>query len=296
MMMIPSFVRESSVFKIPLTYAHYGLIEYRRRRMARNDPAAVRSDSRLVAQALDELRERGWALLEGYIPSAECAAIRDRIDRLVDDAPDDLQSEYNGAEHRYFGAERLAASISAFHDDPLLESIASSYLETRTVNIATLAAKSMPADDDSRIRDRWHRDSFGRQVKALAYLSDVSEATGPFEFVDGSHRLARIVRDLHRGGLKLLQWRLSDEDVSRMKQRTGVESRKVVAPEGTVILVDTSCIHRAMPVADGIRYAITNYYVERGRYRPEIASALNVPYRPEEFDRDARNDQPERVR
>lgn len=263
---------------VPLTMMHYGVIGLRNASMTRRFPVSRLNDDR-VQKLLDTLDRDGWVVVEGHIPKHKCDEVVALLDRTFDRRPERMRTEYAGAEYRYFGSEDLGRPILDFFSDPFLHSIAEAYVRTKVVNIATLANKSLPVKEEAHIKDRWHRDSFGRQIKAIAYMCDVDERNGAFEFVPGSHRLPRILADLYRSKLKAFQWRLSDEEVADLVRASGMAPKNFMAPAGSVVLVNTCIVHRASPVNTGLRYALTNYYVEKARYRPQVANALGVPFR-----------------
>jgi hypothetical protein len=87
----------------------------------------------------------------------------------------------------------------------------------------------------------WHLDFDDRHLlKAFLYLVDVDEGTGPFEFVPGTQP----------GGRRGTFWRwtpqgagrVSEEDVAR--RVPSAEIRTFTAPRGTLILCNTSGLHR----------------------------------------------------
>lgn len=275
--MIPQTAKRS--LAVPLTRLHYAVIGLRLALMKMRYPPAPASDPR-AASVVDELRKQGWALVKDYLSAEYCRSITVFIDELIAAASSGLQEEYAGAEHRLFGAETRSPKIAQFFDDAFLRDVAEQYMGTQIVNICTLANKSLPANSKRHKVDRWHRDSFGRQIKAIAYLVDVDETSGAFEFLTGSNQLGRIVSDIRSAGLSAFQWRISDEEVASMCAASEARRFPLVGPRGSVVFVDTSVIHRATPVLRNSRYALTNYYVERARYRKSICDALGVDFRP----------------
>ncbi len=78
----------------------------------------------------------------------------------------------------------------------------------------------------------WHRDPEGPcVVKATLYLRDVDEQAGPFQYVPGSHQA-------HKELCKAGQYAQDQESVNELPHVT------VTGPAGTLILADTSGIHR----------------------------------------------------
>ena len=119
----------------------------------------------------------------------------------------------------------------------------------------------MPAEPGNQgSGEGWHRDAFMRQFKAILYLSDVGPDNGPFQFVKDSYRPRQVLRDIWKGGLRYMQNRLSEPEVERILMGSPDRLCTYTAKAGTLILVDTSSIHRGMPIENGTRYALTNYY------------------------------------
>lgn len=110
----------------------------------------------------------------------------------------------------------------------------------------------------------WHRDSLHDQYKAFAYLTDVqSESQGAFCFLPGSNGvLVRMGSALHRavtGGN-----RYTDGAIERLLA-AGVRRQSVLLPAGVPFFLNTSAIHRGLPIREGERIAATVYLGEVGR-------------------------------
>lgn len=166
-------------------------------------------------------------------------------------------------DRRIFGMEKISdLHQHLFADSVYLKSIGDAHVGAPQILIATMAAKLYAAPDKLGSGGGWHRDSFLPQYKAICYLTDVSEKNGPFEYVPGSHRLIPKVNF----GLKAVtrdcanSTRYTQESIDEYCRTMGVESKFFVAKKGTVILCDTSGLHRGRPIMEGIRYALTNYY------------------------------------
>ena len=126
--------------------------------------------------------------------------------------------------------------------------------------MTTLAAKVVAKPKNLGSGGGWHRDSmYEKQIKAILYLSDVSENNGPFQYVVGSNNKASVLRtlNLHHGeNLK----RFRSEDLEAWCQRNQARIETITGSAGDVILVDTRGLHRGKPIVSEVRYALTNYY------------------------------------
>jgi ectoine hydroxylase-related dioxygenase (phytanoyl-CoA dioxygenase family) len=92
------------------------------------------------------------------------------------------------------------------------------------------------------------------------YVTDVTEENGPFQIIENSEKIDYITKDIKIASLKYRQNRLSESDVERLAENNKERVNTVIAEKGSVILVDTSAIHRGSPIKNGVRYALTNYY------------------------------------
>jgi len=209
---------------------------------------------------LKDLNETGYHVLRNCYDRAACAEIRSEIDSLVANYPDRIEVDSAHSDHRIWGGERASEQVRAFHDDPTLATFAKAYLKTDVGNMTTLAAKVVAKPNNLGSGGGWHRDSmYEKQIKAILYLSDVSDDNGPFQYVVGSNTKASVLRtlDLHHGAnLK----RFLSDDLEPWCQRHQERIETITGSAGDVILVDTRGLHRGKPIVSETRYALTNYY------------------------------------
>jgi len=104
----------------------------------------------------------------------------------------------------------------------------------------------------------WHRDSFGSQYKAFAYLTDVDRASqGAFAFIPSSNSLlARLPALAHRllsGGNRYL-----DRTINAAV-RVGFTCQPVLLKAGIPFFLDASLIHRGLPIVEGRRIMAAVY-------------------------------------
>jgi ectoine hydroxylase-related dioxygenase (phytanoyl-CoA dioxygenase family) len=216
--------------------------------------------ARLAAAAL---RRRGYLVIPGYYTAERCIALRTEIDRIMSEQPEVVQKDQFAADHRVFGAEHASAAIAVFHDDAFLREVGEAYCGRSLVNYTTLAAQLTARLGNLGSGQGWHRDAFHFQYKAMVYLTDVGPENGAFEMLAHSHRPLTLFADMIRGRLDAPpSTRISDTQIEWL---LGGRRRRIIsfiAGAGTVILFDSSSIHRGSPIDRGVRYALTNYYYE----------------------------------
>jgi len=228
---------------------------------------------------VERLRTQGFAVIPGYLDQPTCKAWIAEIDRLF--------VEYEAHVRRFsdirlYGVEQVSATFDRFSVDPQLQALSDQVMGARTANAFTLAG-ILRAEPGKKLGsgEHWHRDHYFRQFKALLYLTDVGPDNGPFELIPGSHHFAEQLRNMDAAGMKFREiGPFSDEQISKITDGDPSRIHAVTAPAGSLIVVDTGCIHRGRPATQGIRYALTNYYLERDQ-TDESAIERFKPIRPE---------------
>jgi hypothetical protein len=102
-----------------------------------------------------------------------------------------------------------------------------------------------------------------RHLKSFIYLSDVTQATGPFHCVPGSHLQTREAQRENR----LRRIVPTDSDVRRLPAGLANCTIPVLGEAGTLILFDSDIVHNAGIVTDGSRLAIRS--LSFGAYRAD---------------------------
>jgi Phytanoyl-CoA dioxygenase (PhyH) len=113
-----------------------------------------------------------------------------------------------------------------------------------------------PAGDERVASQNWHVDFDDKHLlKAFVYLSDVGPDSGPFEYVPGSQAGGRnTVRPWEPMGYG----RVTDEEVAR--HVPAEEIATFTGPKGTLILCNTSGLHRGGFATAGPRILATATY------------------------------------
>ncbi|MCB9409884.1 phytanoyl-CoA dioxygenase family protein [Mycolicibacterium sp.] len=250
-----------------------------RQRTARADPEFDE-----VKTWIDTIRDNGICVVPNFYSPSICEELRRAVLDTAERYPDAVHAASNGADRRIFGAERATAGINAFAEEPRLLNTARVVLGADAANALTLAATISYMDGNLGSGEGWHRDSFFNQFKAIVYLTDVTEENGPFEYIIRSHLLRQKLSDSRRYGIPL-HTRLDDSAVRNVIAAEPDRHRILTAPMGTLILADTTGIHRGMPLKRGQRFALTNYYLPGKAIGPQFSEyfspvlGLHVPLR-----------------
>lgn len=230
--------------------------------------------SRQIRHLAGEIERKSYVVIPDYLSREACRELCLSIDRLLEKHAELVQVDAVGSDHRLFGSEHGGPTIARFHDDQFAKAVGETYLDHPLVCFTTLAARLNAGDGNHGSGQGWHRDALYVQYKAMIYLSDVDAQHGPFQILEGSHRMFSKLRDAWVGGLEPFNTRLKDTQVEALTTLSPLRLKTITAEAGAMILVDTSAVHRGMPIQDGVRYALTNYY-----YRPSeiVGRVENFP-------------------
>jgi hypothetical protein len=218
-----------------------------------------------VEAAAAAIRSQGYVVFEDYFSVEQCAEVRQEIDRLLVAYPDVVQRDSKDSDHRFFGANNASPLIAElFWQDVFLNGVRDCFYEHSDIVGCTLAARMDAKAGNAGSGGGWHRDMiFGRQLKSIAYFSDVTPESGPFQFLSNTHQDSSILETVQKCGIGAFQNRLSEEEVAKIQAIAHYENLTFTGKAGTLIIVETTSIHRGMPIKSGSRYALTNYWFEQ---------------------------------
>jgi hypothetical protein len=210
---------------------------------------------------LQEIRTKGFCIIPNFYSGKECADTRQEIDKLLEKYDAQIFKDEKDSDHRIHGADRLSPIIEKFFKNPTVDRLVRAHEKTDNIVGFTLAARLEYKPNNLGSGGGWHRDwAVNKQIKAILYLSDVDEQKGPFQFLEGSQRHSNIVKDSFLNNFEFNQNRFTDAEVETMIKRDPAKLRTFTGKAGTLLLVNTRGIHRGMPILNGTRYALTNYY------------------------------------
>lgn len=212
------------------------------------------------APVLSDVLSKGYCIIPNYWSSARCLVARNLIDDLLLKEEVLLWADELEADKRIMGANRIARELDLFSDERIYRYISNLYGSIELSGF-TMAAKLEALDGNLGSGQGWHRDScIEHQFKAILYLSDVNEESGPFQYYVKSGNPREIAEFEERSGISFETSRLSEAE----EHFEATKIDELCAKEGTLIIANTRGIHRGKPIQKGIRYALTNYYWRKG--------------------------------
>lgn len=242
--------------------------------------------SQEVYDALETLKRDGIVILPEFVDPNAVTEMR----RVVDESITQGRFRYGGGKIGFEEPPPNAGSIARMNVldatlcsrcfiryalDDFIVKVVNAYLGLDSILAGIVAYRTQPTQTSPKESFLWHYDNTPLQVKAICYLTEVAEDDGPLAFVTGTHRRRSVAATY--------------EETRYDESKIPVEGRILcVGKPGTVLIVDTSGVHRAMPNKRGHRDVVSVLYDAGTRARR--ACFYNLPV-PTQFIGDLRPDQ-----
>lgn len=217
-----------------------------------------------VRQAVKSIDEDGIWIKEDFYSSELCKSIIAEFEEKMKTYASKVWKDDEGADHRLHGIDRVSESVKKFYTDAFITNVMSAYLATKIkITGFTLAGKIRATPSNLGSGGGWHRDIiYGKQFKAIMYLTDTTPENGPFQYLLKTHKHSSIIDTILSNSIGARQNRLSEQNITDILSTKKYELKTITGKAGSLILTDTSGIHRGKPIEEGTRYALTNYYFE----------------------------------
>ena len=207
------------------------------------------------------LKEYGICILKNYFNKDILSKLEIEYNNIFiqhTDKIEVLDKEECSNDERIFYAERYSPHIYTFFaNDNLFNKAASSF--SRNKNPKTLINRL--TYEKGKIKNSgagWHRDNHDCQFKAIMYLSDVKSENGPFTWITNS---SKKFIGYPPPRTKSYNTRFHDKTIEELLQNNkNCKLIEICGEKGTIVLADTTYIHRGKIIEEGERKAITQYF------------------------------------
>lgn len=218
-----------------------------------------------------ELNKNGFYVINNYLDRKECLESLNLIKENFEKYGEFVK---HAQDKRIFGIQKVNKLASIYFKDKNLLNIGEVVNKENTYCAFTLL-NWLKDERRGSSGEGWHRDSFLSQYKTILYLTDVNKQSGPFQIMPKSHKLRNILKLMLRGKLSYLQTRYQDAEIKDYSNILKKKIKTITGKAGTLIIFNSSTIHRGKPIIKGERLALTNYYYPISRSYELLSKKFN---------------------
>lgn len=220
------------------------------------------SKEKNVQSYLSILQKDGIVIVENFFTQIQILEFKKDFENIFQNKKGSIEildKEGVSKDERIFHAQKYSNYIlNNFYNNSFFNEISVKYNRRQSSNKKTLINKLEFSEKEKRNSGAgWHRDNHDCQFKVIMYLTDVTENNGNFQWITKSNKK-------HIGfpnpRTRDYNTRFSDEVVDEILRKEQCNIENVVGPAGTIIIADTTYIHRGNIIKEGCRYAITQYF------------------------------------
>jgi hypothetical protein len=170
-----------------------------------------------------------------------------------------LDKENCSNDERIFHAQKYSKFIKEKFADDKLFNMCAKHFNNKGLRKKTLINRLVY--EEGKIKNSgagWHRDNHHRQFKAIMYLTDVTEKNGNFQWItNSSKKFIGYPPPRTKNYNTRFHDKIIDYILLKFKK---CKLHNIVGEKGTVILANTTYIHRGNIIKEGERKAITQYF------------------------------------
>lgn len=214
---------------------------------------------------LSELNKNGFIVINDYFNQEDISNMICEAKRVLNENNDKIQildKEGCSNDERIFYAEKFSTLLrTKLYDNIEFTNLAKKYTKRNILGNRKLLINRV-IYEEGKIKNSgagWHRDNHNCQFKIIIYLSDVTEKNGNFQWITNSSKK-------HIGfpepRTQKYNTRYHDHTVAKLlESNTTNKLVNITGKAGTVIIADTTYIHRGNIIKEGSRLAATMYYI-----------------------------------
>jgi len=227
------------------------------------------------SRLIKNIYENGFLQIPNFLSLQTCNELIGDIDNLIKlkkiSNYDDLHSDI-----RIYGFENLSTEGNKFSKNEFFYSLINNFSNKKLAFFSTLANRVEYKKNNIGSGMGWHRDGFYKSFKCMLYLSNVDIGSGQFQLIKNSNSFKQIVKDSNKYKIDFRKDRL-DDAVKKILNSEPSRLISLTGSPGTLIIFDTSLIHRGSPIEEGKkRYALTNYYYIKEEITEQVYERFKV--------------------
>lgn len=219
-------------------------------------------------ELLEELDREGIAIVPGYLPADQVAAMLAGADEVIRKAKDGELTDRTFTIQpdiifRIGRVDELIPATRPFFDDPVIRGVMEAYLSPRVASFRHELENRFGLSKMAQA-DLFHFDNWRPICKAFLYLVDVGEENAPFRYLRGSHRdgswRTRHAIEFDAGGTSGRYGHFFPQEIRALQEQQGWEEAVCTGKAGTLILADFRGLHRGTPLKSGRRVLLNNTF------------------------------------
>ena len=225
-----------------------------------------------LRSTVNSFYKNGYVVIPDYWPAEKCHALTVELDQLFNNSSisNSLRDDI-----RIYDAQNHSVIAAEFFSDAQLGQISKWATGLKLENYGSMANRVEPNKSNLGSGGGWHRDSNYSQFKTLIYLTDVTETDdGAFQIIPKTNSALYVLKSNLRMGKKLTETRWTDPEIGKLG--IGDKICTVTGGAGSLVIFDTSNLHRGAPNRNKSRYALTNYYYSNLTHQRYGQKAENV--------------------
>ncbi len=205
------------------------------------------------------LKMYGILILKNYYNNEELNIFLDESNRILEEEKNKIQ--ILDKEERIFHVEKYSKYIKeSFSNNSLFNLIALKYTNINSNTKKTLLNKLFYKEGKIKNSgDEWYSDDYDKQFKSIMYLSNVNINNGNFQFITNSSK-KHIKYPKQR--TENYNTTFKDETIKEvLEKNSNCKLHNIIGEKGTIIIVDTTYIHRNNIINEGSRLTLTQYFI-----------------------------------
>ncbi len=216
---------------------------------------------------IEKLKKDGFIIIKNYFSKEKCLKLINILDDFMMNNKDKICIDSNFSDNRVYGAENISLSFREKVDESvkLTKQIGEQYLNQDIDLYMIMANKVIFKDGNLGSGQGWHKDSYTKQFKSIIYLNHVDTNNGPLQIVRNSRSDIFMLKTFYKLKNKFPSTRFTDDEISSILDNKN-EILELTAEAGSLILFDSSLIHRGKKLTSKTRYALTNYYFRKSDF------------------------------
>lgn len=234
---------------------------------------------------VEQIKKYGYAIIPNFYDRGTCNKFINQINKFMSNHPTLIKRDKLNSDNRIFGAEYISPLFKKSLKKMIsfTKKIGRVYLRQDISLFMMMANRVIHKKKNIGSGGGWHKDSFSKQFKSILYLNDVNKTNGAFQIIKNSNNDLFMLKLIHKLGKKFPVTRFSNNEINKFVKNKNKQVVNLTGKAGTLILVDTSIIHRGSPLLNGKRFAITNYFYPKnklkdykGHFNPKLSKFINI--------------------